>query len=476
MIHETNLFTRSGSKIFSAKLIAAFAFLATILSSSAQAQDGIAANVDDYMKREMQRERIPGASLAVIKDGQIVLAKGYGLANVELDVPARPETIFQSGSMGKQFTATAVMMLAEAGKLSLSDPITKYFTNAPDTWNKITLRHLLTHTAGMANDFTDQDYKRDFTEDELVKRAAELPLDFQPGDKWSYSNIGYVMLGILIHKVSGQFYGDFLQERVFKPLGMTTARIISEADIVPNRAAGYRLVKGELKNQEWVSPTMNTTADGSLYLTVYDMAKWDAALYTEKLLKRSSLEQMWTPVKLNNGNTYPYGFGWSIGETGNHRLIEHGGAWQGFKSYIARYVDDKVTVVVFLNQIQADPGRIAHGVAAIFNPEFAPKAIADKEPQVTTLAKEVIQKATAGTLDSAQFTDEAWTVIKDNTVRVSERLKALGPLNGIELLARTEPDGNRLYRYRLKYKDINVIFVMVLNRDGKIARLNLQPE
>src|SRR5262249_32715073 len=165
------LFTRSGSKIFSARLIAAFAFLATILSSSAQAQDGIAANVDDYMKREMQRERIPGASLAVIKEGEIALAKGSGRANVELDVRARPETIFQSGSMGKQFTATAVMMLVEAGKLSLSDPITKYFTNAPDTWNKITLRHLLTHTAGTTDYPRDFDFRRDYTEDELLKRA-----------------------------------------------------------------------------------------------------------------------------------------------------------------------------------------------------------------------------------------------------------------------------------------------------------------
>lgn len=357
------------------------------------AQDAIAAKVDEYVKAEMQRQHIPGLSLAVIKDGQIILAKGYGWANVELQVVVKPETIFQSGSMGKQFTATAVMMLVEEGKVSLDDKITKYFTDAPASWQNITVRHLLTHTAGTTDYPSDFDFRRDYTEAELLKRAEAIPLAFQPGEKWSYSNLGYVLLGILIHRVSGKFYGDFLQERVFKPLGMTTSRIISEADIVPNRAAGYRLVKGELKNQDWVSPTLNTTADGALYLTVYDMAKWDAALYTEKLLRRSSLEQMWTPVKLNSGKTADYGFGWRLGEVRGHHIIEHGGAWQGFKSHIARYVIDRLTVVVFANLAQANPTRIAHAIAAIYNPELAPlpaRAIEDKEPEVTALAKNVL--------------------------------------------------------------------------------------
>src|SRR6185295_200315 len=134
---------------------------------------------------------------------------------------------------------------------------------------------------------------------------------------------------------------------------MSTARIISEADIVPNRAAGYRVVNGQVKNQGWVSPTLNTTADGALYLTIYDMAKWDAALYTEKLLKHATLEQMCTPVKFNDGKTYPYGFGWCFEEVRGHRIVEHGGAWQGFKSHIARYVNDKLTIVVFANQARA---------------------------------------------------------------------------------------------------------------------------
>jgi CubicO group peptidase (beta-lactamase class C family) len=322
----------------------------------------------------MRAQQIPGLSLGVFENGRIALAKGYGLANVELQTPVKPETIFQSGSMGKQFTATAVAMLVADGKLSFDDKVSQYFTNAPSGWNNVTVRHLLTHTAGFGDYPKDFDLRRDYTEDELLERVAKIPLAFSPGDKWSYSNLGYLTLGILIHRASGQFYGDLLQERIFRPLGMHTARIISEADIIPNRAAGYRLVKGKLKNQEWVSPTMNTTADGSLYLSVLDMAKWDAALYTDKLLKPSALEEMWTPVKLNNGKTHGYGFGWQLGEIRGHRIIEHGGAWQGFRSYIARYPSDQLTVVVFANLAQSNPGLIAHQVAGLYKPELAPPA------------------------------------------------------------------------------------------------------
>jgi CubicO group peptidase (beta-lactamase class C family) len=257
--------------------------------------------------------------------------------------------------------------------MSLDDTISKYIADAPDTWKAITIRHLLSHTAGISNKLYDQiNMRQDYSEDQLVKMIAALPLDFQPGEKWNYSNPGYVMLGIIIHKVTGRFYADLLRERIFAPLGMTTARLINEADIIQNRAAGYHMVKGELKNQEWVSPSLNTTADGSLYFTVLDLAKWDAALYTEKLLKRASLEKMWTPVKLVNGRTQAYGFGWAFGDVNGHRLIEHGGAWQGFTTHIARYVDDKLTVIVLTNLAGARPDTIAHGVAGLYDPQLAP--------------------------------------------------------------------------------------------------------
>ena len=235
-------------------------------------------------------------------------------------------------------------------------------------WKPVTIRHLLTHTGGFTDYPKDFDFRKDYSEADLFRIVSGIPLAFPPGTKWSYSNLGYLTLGVLIHRVTGNFYGDMLQERIFRPLGMTTTRIMSEADIIPNRASGYRLVKGELKNQEWVSPTLNTTADGSLYFSILDLAKWDAALYTEKLLKRSSLEQMWTVARLNDGkpNSGHYGFGWEIENVHGHRMIGHGGSWQGFKTQISRYVDDKLTVVVLANLAEADPGKIAEHVAGMY--------------------------------------------------------------------------------------------------------------
>lgn len=342
--------------------------LALFAAASASAD-----KVDDYIQSELRERKIPGLSLAVVRDGKVVLAKGYGLANVELNVPATQDTIYQSGSVGKQFTATLVMMLAEEGKLGLDDPVAKHIPEAPAAWKDITIRHLLTHTSGITNAIYQKlDMRKDFTEDELLKEIAAYPLDFTPGTKWNYSNPGYVTLGILIHKVSGKFYGDLLREKIFEPFGMSTARIISEADIVPNRADGYLLVDGELKNQDWVSPTLNTTADGALYLTVLDMVKWDAALRSEKLLKKASLDLMWTPVKLADGKTEPYGFGWMVGDTRGHRTVQHGGAWQGFTSYIARFIDKKLTVIVLANRAGVPVGGIAHRVAGLYDPELAP--------------------------------------------------------------------------------------------------------
>ena len=342
--------------------------------SQAQSASPAADDVANYVRSEMQRQHIPGLSLLVRQRGKIVRAEGYGFSNVELQVPVKPETLFQSGSMGKQFTSTAIMMLVEEGKVRLDDPLTRFFPDAPAAWKDVTVRELLSHTAGFGDYPKSFDFRKDWTEAELLKLVESIPLAYPPGTKWEYSNLGYLTLGILIHQVTGEFYGDFLEKHIFKPLEMKTTRIISEADIVPNRSAGYRLVKGELKNQEWVSPMVNTTADGSLYFSILDLANWDAALYTEKLIKRSSLQEMWTPTKLKNGepNKDGYGFGWFIEEQKGHRIISHDGSWQGFETAIVRYVDDELTVVALDNLADSKPGDIAHHVAEMYLAQTKP--------------------------------------------------------------------------------------------------------
>jgi CubicO group peptidase (beta-lactamase class C family) len=450
------------------------------------------AKVDGYVRGEMQKERIPGLALGVYRDGKIVRAEGYGLANVEWSVPVKADTIFQSGSVGKQFAATAVMMLVEKGKIRLDDALQKYFPDEPESWKNIKVRNLLSHTSGLSEyengPRTKPDgpfYLRlDMTEDELYKKIAAMPMDFQPGDDWSYRNTNYVLLGILIHRVTGEFYGDYLQERIFKPLGMDSTRIISEADIIPHRAAGYELVKGQLKNQEWVSPTFNSTADGTLYFTVLDLEKWDAALYTEKLLKRSSLEQMWTVMKLNNGqpNKANYGFAWSIKQTNGHKVIEHGGAWQGFTCHIARYVDDKLTVVALTNLDagHSQPNKIAHTVAGFYVPALQPaevKPLEDKEPQTTLLVRDLLREIADGKADPQRFTPELRAKLFPERIQnAGDYLKEQGPLKSLDLTKRGEEGNQHSYEYRANYERTELFLFVQLTKDNKIAALDFSTE
>lgn len=338
--------------------------LAVLLSTTPAAT---ADPVDDYVRGVMAAKKLPGASVAILRSGTVVKIQGYGLANIELDTPATPDTIYQSGSLGKQFTAAGILLLAEDGKLALDDRLAKHFPEGPSTWHRITVRHLLTHTSGLKDYGSDEiDFRRDYSEEDLLKIARSVPLEFEPGTQWSYSNTGYLILGLLTSRLAGKHWSDFQTERIFQPLGMATTRVISERDIVRNRAAGYELDdKGEVKNQEWVAPSLNRLADGALYFSVKDLAAWEAALHARRFMKPASFEAWWTPASLGGRLTYPYGFGWGLGEQRGHRLIEHGGSWQGFRTAIARYVDQGLTVIVLANLAQAEPETMAHEIAGL---------------------------------------------------------------------------------------------------------------
>jgi CubicO group peptidase (beta-lactamase class C family) len=331
----------------------------------------VADSIDRYVRSELARQRVPGMSVAVLRGDSILLARGYGYANLEQHVPATDSTVYPVGSVSKQFTAAAIVMLAEQGRLGLDDPITRYLPEGSAVWPGVTIRHLLTHTSGVPQD-TMPDWRRDYTEIELVRSAAAQPLEFTPGDRQSYSSTGYALLGIIIHRVTGQFYGDFLREHLFRPLGMGTARVNSDADIVPNRAAGYYLVNDTLKNQDWVSPSINSTADCCLSLTVRDFAQWAIGLNHGKALGRAGLKMSWTPVRLNDGGTYPYGFGWNLTQQRGYRRIGHSGAWLGFQATVQRYPEFDLTVIVLANLAQAKPESIALGIAGLLEPALTP--------------------------------------------------------------------------------------------------------
>jgi CubicO group peptidase (beta-lactamase class C family) len=372
-------------------------FVASLLLALLVTVPAAADPVDDYVRAVMAAKKIPGVSIAVLREGKIVKSKGYGLANLEHDVAATPDTIYQSGSVGKQFTAAGILMLAEDGKLGLDDRLSKHFPDGPSGWHRITIRHLLTHTSGLKDYGSDEiDLRKDYTEDEYLDVIKRMPVEFESGTQWSYSNTGYLLLGILTSRLADKHWSEFLAERLFAPLGMTTTRVISERDLVMHRAAGYELDgEGEVKNQEWVAPSANQCADGALYFSVKDLAAWDAALNARTFLRPESFEAWWTPVSLANGTTFPYGFGWDIEEQRGHRLIEHGGSWQGFRAAIARYLEQRLTVVVLSNLAQAQPEIMAHEIAGLLEPSLrrpdAGRTRSDPDADRTARLRDVLE-------------------------------------------------------------------------------------
>lgn len=442
-------------------------FLSVPAASAAEPPD----RVDTLVREEMERQRIPGLAVAVIQGGQVVKARGYGLANVEHQVPVRPETIFQSGSVGKQFTAAAVMSLVEAGALGLDDSIRKLFPDAPRSWQGVTVRGLLTHTSGVVNyDEESLDYRRDYTDEQLVRAAYRLGLDFPPGSRWSYSNTGYVLLGALVKKVSGRFYGDVLKERVFDPLGMKTARVISESDIVENRAAGYRLIDGKLANQEWVAPTLNTTADGSLYLSLLDLVAWDKGLREGRVLKPESWAPVYTPVRLQSGKTYPYGFGWGVHTLAGQTVHGHGGSWQGFRSYIARYLGSEVTVIVLANLAQAEVEEIGEKVAALVEPKLARpelRPLGRTDAATEARLRALVDQAAAGTLRPKQFVLASF--FPESARHYRKLLAPLGAANRFDLLKEETLGDDRVTTWDVVFGEKVLRITLGIAPDGRVA-------
>ena len=353
-----------------------FAFVLLLALSVAVQAD----KVDDYVRAQMEKQHLPGVSIVVIKDQKIIKAEGYGLANVELNVPAKPDTVYKIGSVSKQFIATGIMLLVQDGKVSLDDTISKFLEGTPETCAPITVRHLLTHTSGLVREAPGFDPLKIQNDADVIKTAYSLPLRFTPGQKYEYCNVGYFTLAEIISKVSGKPWGDFLNERVFAPLEMHATRTTNMTELVPNRANGYVWRNGKLQN---ASIYFALRPSGAFLSTVLDLAKWDAALETGKLLKQSTLDQMWTPVKLNDGTTHPYGFGWELEPVGSHKKVNHGGSLPGFRAQLARFVDDKLTVAVLTNGDNANAAAIAIDVANFYIPGLIPERIVAKvDPKI----------------------------------------------------------------------------------------------
>jgi len=333
-----------------AALIAA-ALLVPPISAQPAGDDALAKKIDAVMT-EVYHPDGPGAAIIVRKDGKTIFRKGYALADLELGVPVEPDMVFRLGSITKQFTAVSILMLAEQAKLGLQDEITKFLPDYPTQGRRITVEHLLTHTSGIQS-YTDMAewlplWRKDFTVQELIDLFKDKPMQFEPGERWAYNNSGYILLGAIIEKASGKPYEEFLDSRIFKPLGMKHTYYGSAERVIPRRIPGYQMGKDGFINAPYLSMTQPYAA-GSLLSNVDDLAVWSDAVFSEKLIGKDWLAKAFTPYKLKNGESSGYGYGWFIADYQGHPTVEHGGGINGFMTYEMTLPEDRVFLAILTN-------------------------------------------------------------------------------------------------------------------------------
>lgn len=486
-LRRARRWARAGAAVASVAVasVAAARLPAQRAPTSAPPFDGAA--VDAAVRREMERQRIPGVAVAVVRGGDVLLARGYGYANLEHRVPVTDETMFESGSLGKQFTAAGVMALVEDGRLRLDASVRAYLPDAPAAWQPITLRHLLSHTSGIPDYTGDQlDYRRDYAEADLLRLAYALPPEFPAGARWNYSNTGYVVLGVVASRAAGRPYWELLRDRVYRPAGMPTVRVISEREIVPHRAEGYLPDSAGWRHQDWVSPSLNTTADGSMLLSLRDVVAWNAAVRGRRVLRPESWARMLAPVTLASGRPYPYGFGWFVDSLGGQVVHHHGGSWQGFRTQFTRYEGADVAVAVLANSGAANPREVAEAVAAAVDPALAPPAppnavLPDGDPAAAAAARAALDKAARGTLSPADFAFVRQTTFPRMRAALQRALDGLGAPERLELLARARVGDDRRLEYRAVYapaagRPRAMRATVTLAPDGRLTGLAVRPE
>jgi D-alanyl-D-alanine carboxypeptidase len=328
--------------------------------------------VDTYLQTQMHSRRIPGLSVAVVRNGSVILQRSYGLANVELDAPTSPGSVFEIGTLSKQFTAAAVMMLVQDGQVRLFDPIRSHMPELPGSWSYVTVRNLLTHTSGIPSYTSVPGFNSarhtSITRKQILDSIASLPMRGVPGEKWTASNTDYFLLALLIERVSGKSYSRFLTERIFQPVGMTSTRVNDYTRPIEDRVDGYALDDDSQPTLVISTHPTRLFGSGSIVSSVVDLARWESALARQTLLRPASLAEMGKPTKLYSGESTEYGFGWYVHPSSQWgTIVENSGGTAGFRSSIARYAADKTTVIVLTNRESVNPYTLADGVHRIIS-------------------------------------------------------------------------------------------------------------
>lgn len=439
--------------------------------------------VDDYVKEQIKKRQIPGLSIAIIRDGKVVKAQGYGLANLELNVPATKDTVFEIGSISKQLAAEAVMFLVEDGKLDLDEPINNLLPkNAPDAWRRITVRNLLNHTSGLKDwtEIKEFSYRREYTAEEFIDLMKAFPLNFQPNENWAYSNSNFPLLGFIVERVSGRPYEDFVAEKILKPLNLPSIRFRHQEQIVPNRANGYTLKDNIWQNGEPFRPRI-IAPNGGVMASSLDLAKWFEAVLQGRLLKKSTVEQMLKSTRLSNGKSVAHGFALFKDTFNGHTMIfHHGSTVGGFGSVVRHYPKDNLTLAIMGNLEDGGwgPELISRRVANFYIPGVFIGGLAEAEDPDPELTKKLLGalREIAEAKDSEMLTESFGKRINQNFRE--EIAKNLKTFKSFAYLAKEEIGTEHFVldstltqaaHYKLVTGNRTVFYTFRLNKEGKVA-------
>jgi CubicO group peptidase (beta-lactamase class C family) len=437
--------------------------------------------VDRIVEDAIARFHVPGVSIAIARDGDIMYAHGYGSRDVEAKAPVDGSTVFEIGSVTKQFTAASIMLLVQAGKIRLDAPIATYLDAIP-SGKTITVRELLTHTSGLPN-YTDTSRFATLSQHaakprELVASIAKLPLDFKPGTKWSYSNTNYVVLGMLVERESGESYPDFVRTHIFEPLRLTHTRYsrtyLTQGDVAAPYEAGMAAPKRlpARLNLDWAY------AAGALWSNAPDLVRWENALFSGRVVDATSLAAMTTPAVLANGAPTTYGFGLMTSAVGGQREIWHNGGLPGYASIDAYFPEQHLEIAVLGNTIAFEPGTVVRNVLAVLVPSVATNIALEatatpapgEEPAMTALATSLVAQAQSGTLTRSLFDARMLEGLTPAAVGgIASQLAPLGKPKAITFLRKRVTGTYHGYVYRIVWDGISLDESFALDADGKIA-------
>lgn len=458
------------------RAIVSFSFIVLAAATAVGAD-----TLDDKIRSIMAERHIPGAAVAVIRNGKVVRMNGYGVATLEFNVPVTTETVFEIGSVSKQMTAAGIMLLVQDGKVSLDEKISMYLPNTPDAWRDVTVRHLLAHTSGIKSYTAIGGFglSERMTINDFIKKLSPHPLEFTPGERNIYSNSGFNLLAYIIETQSGKKYMDFMRERIFVPLGMTKTGDRDPQFVIPLRANGYEWRQDRYTGRD--GDLTDLMGAGSIVSTINDMTKWEAALRGDKLLNVQSKKEIWTQFVFNNGKSSPYGLGWRISDVRGNRLIGHTGQTAGFGSAIFRYIDSDVTVIALSNLGENGMGSlVAIAAAKQFVPKLSLKAVNTVVSGDSTLLwniEKTIRGRYDGSLDATLFTPSAAQAVSSQRAKnLNERIKNFAPITRVRFVKREMIDERDTITAIVETARRIFLWRVVVDENGKIAEMNLDEE